>query len=133
MCGGAAEWVDFKFTLAASDYHYNYLVEVEDLTATEGNPNPVALSLHKFDYDVPADRLTESRSMRAIDGMHALACYNIEGPFHFWAGRPDRHGSRRQEASSGEAGGVAAFFGRSPPHPGVVVAPRRHPGLAALN
>ena len=60
-------------TLSASDYHYNYLVEVEDLTAATGNPDPTALSLHMYDYEIPQDRKTDHKAMRAIDGMYALA------------------------------------------------------------
>ena len=71
-CSGS-EWVDFKLELSASDYHYNFLIEVEDLTALEGNPSPTALSLHLFDYEIPQDRKTDYKAERAIDGMYSIA------------------------------------------------------------
>jgi hypothetical protein len=71
-CSGS-EWVDFKLTLSADDYHYNYLIEVEDLTAATGQPDPTALSLHMYDYEIPQNRKTDHKAMRAIDGMYALA------------------------------------------------------------
>ena len=32
----ANEWVDFALYLSPSDYHYNYVIEAEDLTVTNG-------------------------------------------------------------------------------------------------
>jgi hypothetical protein len=64
------EWVDFKLTLSADDYHYNYLIEVEDLSDAH---DPTALALYMYDYAIPNDRRSEQRAERAIDGIYSLA------------------------------------------------------------
>jgi hypothetical protein len=65
-----SDWVDFSLTLTPADYHYNYLIEVEDLTAAEsGSFNDQALSLHLFDNSIPVDRKTEHAVYQAIDGI----------------------------------------------------------------
>ena len=72
-CAGS-EWVDFQLSFAPSDYHYNYLIEAEDLSlASTGHPEPEALSLHNFGASIPASRQTEDRASRAIDGIYSLA------------------------------------------------------------
>jgi hypothetical protein len=64
------DWVDFKFTLTAEDEHYNYLVEVEDLAES---PDPTALALFLYNYEIPSDRRSEQRAETAIDGLLSLA------------------------------------------------------------
>ena len=71
-CSGS-EWVDFSLTLSAADYHYTYLLEAEDLTASEGNPDNTALSLHLFDATIPASRKTDQRVLRSVDGIYSLS------------------------------------------------------------
>ena len=81
-CSGS-EWVDFKLELTAADYHYNYLLEVEDLTALAGHPSPTALSLHLFGREIPPHRSTDYTADRAVDGMYSIAInrHNFrEGP-----------------------------------------------------
>ena len=70
-CSGS-EWVDFELTLSADDDHCNYTY-LEDLTAATGQPDPTALLLHMYDYEIPQDRKPNHTAMRAIDGMYALA------------------------------------------------------------
>ena len=68
------DWVDFSLTLLPSDYHYNYLIEVEDLDATSaGMSNAEALALYQFDDQIPPDRKSEHKSTRAVDGIYSVA------------------------------------------------------------
>ena len=69
-----SDWVDYSLTLTAADYHYNYLIEVEDLTASETTAfNDRALALHLFDNAIPNDRHTEHVASQAIDGIYSVA------------------------------------------------------------
>ena len=46
-CEGS-QWIDYALTLTADDYHYSFLIEVEDLTAGATSPEPTALKLMLF-------------------------------------------------------------------------------------
>ena len=47
-------WVDFALVLAEADYHFNFLIEIEDLEPVTSGDNPSALSLHMFeDGEIP--------------------------------------------------------------------------------
>ena len=67
------EWVDFSLYARAEDYHYNYLIEVEDLTAATTTSDPTALGLYRYDYTIPVDRETEYKMERSVDGIYSLA------------------------------------------------------------
>ena len=66
------EYVDFSLTLLASDYHYNYLIEVEDLSEGRGT-NPTALKLFLYD-DLGGfnRREAEHRAEKAVDGVYSV-------------------------------------------------------------
>ena len=66
------EYVDFSLTLQASDYHYNYLIEVEDLSEGRGT-NPTALKLFLYeDISEFNRREAEHRAERAVDGVYSV-------------------------------------------------------------
>ena len=46
---------------------------LSDVSATCFPPDPTALLLHVYDYEIPQDRKPNHTAMRAIDGMYALA------------------------------------------------------------
>ena len=46
---------------------------LSDVSATCFPPDPTALLLHMYDYEIPQDRKPNHTAMRAIDGMYALA------------------------------------------------------------
>jgi len=70
-CEGS-QWIDYALTLTEDDYHYSYLVEVEDLTAGATSPEPTALKLMLFAGQIPPDRTSEQLVDRAIDGIYSL-------------------------------------------------------------
>ena len=71
-CSGL-EWVDLQLPLSADDFHCTYLIEVEDLMAATGLPDPTALSLHMYDNAIPQNCKMDHMARRAIDGMCSVA------------------------------------------------------------
>ena len=67
------EWVDFSLYARPEDYHYNYLIEVEDLTAATTTSDPTALGIYRYDHTIPVDRETEYKMERSVDGIYSLA------------------------------------------------------------
>ena len=69
------EWVDYSLKLRAEDAHYNYLIEVEDLSAAGGvSNNQEALSLHLYTKGyIPDDRQTDYSHDLAYEGIYSIA------------------------------------------------------------
>ena len=83
-CEGS-QWIDYALTLTADDYHYSFLIEVEDLTAGATSPEPTALKLVLFAGHIAPDRFSEQLVDRAIDGIYSLTINRhtfIEGNYY---------------------------------------------------